>query len=619
MAPEKKEESKRISIEDLIALPVQFLGTPGRSSEKIAFVSNRTGKIELHLLDYKTGEFSQLTHGDAYPISPIGLHKWAPDDSYIVFPKDPVPGNEKNNIFKITISDGEVTQLTDTPEFRDDVGEVSPDGTYIVFTSDRSNGITQVFRMNPDGSEAIQLTEHERPVSFWSNPIVSPDSEWIVYGANESDDLQNVDIWIMKKDGSERKKLFGIRDGSKDLAVAWSNDGSMILIGSDHAGIEQVGIYYMKSGDVKWFGNTQAPETPVKFTADGKKIIAGRDIDAEQKLLLYDIEVGDERSLDIPSGYSGAVYTTYDGHYLLVGHQDSVHRMRFLLYDLEKHTFDEVIPAEYGSYAPEDFFPDEYISYPSGDITIHAILYKPKHIVSGTKLPAIVVPHGGPTSHYIRTFYEDAQVLAGEGYVLLYPNVRGSTGYGVEFRDACLNDWGGKDLDDIEAGVEYLQGLEYVDPKRIGIYGGSYGGYMTFMAVTKKPNLWKAGTAWMGISSLPLLYEKSKETYPALHYYIEEQMGMPENKDVKELWEDRSALNFAENMTAKLQMIHAENDPRCPIEQSEVFRNRLIELGRKEGEDFEYVRLTEEGHGSLDTDQRVRLMRYLLDFFKRNL
>ncbi len=618
MTSNKNKENDGISLEELIALPVQFFGNPGRFSKKIAFVSNKTGRIELHLVDYETGEFSQLTNGE-YPISPVGWHKWAPDDSYLLFPKDPIPGNEKNDIFKVTVPDGEVTQLTDTPEFRDDVSEVSSDGKNVVFTSDRSKGITQIFRMNPDGSEVKQLTDHTRPISFWSEPIISPDSKWIVYGANESDELQNIDIWIMKIDGSERKKLFGVRDGSKELALAWSNDGSMLLIGSDHEGIERVGVYNIESGDVKWFGDAQAPETPVRFTADGKKIIFGRDIDAEQKLLFYDLDTGDETTFDIPPGYSGAVYTTYDGQYLLVGHQDSIHRMRFILYDLEKHIFEEVLPAEYGRYTPEDFHSDEYISYPSGDVTIHAILYRPKNIEPGAKLPAIVIPHGGPTAHYIRTFFQDAQVLASEGYVLLYPNVRGSTGYGVEFRDACLNDWGGKDLDDLEAGVDYLRGLGYVDPNRIGIYGGSYGGYMTFMAVTKKPELWKAGSAWMGITSLTHLYEKCKETFPALPYYLEEQMGKPDDEGVLDLWADRSALNFADNMKAKLQMVHAENDPRCPIEQSELFRDRLLELGRKEGKDFEYVHLTEEGHGSMDIDQRVRLMRHILDFFKRNL
>ena len=618
MAPKSEEKNGKISLEELVSLSIQMAGTPGRFSRQIAYVSNKTGRSELFLLNLETMEFSQLTDGD-YPASPVDYHKWAPDDSYILFGKDPIPGNEKNNIFSVTVPDGIVTQLTDTPESQDSLGEVSHDGTWIVFSSDRAGGINQLFGMNTDGSDVVQLTNHARPVAFWWGYRTSPDDEFIVYAANEYENLQNVDIWIVRKDGSDGKMLFSVKEGSQEIAIDWSRDGTMLLIQSDHAGSEQAGVYFMNSQEVKWFGNLNTPETPIAFTGDGKHIVVKRDIHAEMKLLLYEIETGRETLLKIPEGTAGALNTTADGKQLVVGHQDSTHRMRFLLYDLPSHSFDEVIPAEYGRYSPDDFHPDEYVNYQSNGVTIHAILYKPKSLQPDRKLPAIVIPHGGPTIHYSRVFAEMYQVLVDRGFVVLLPNVRGSTGYGVEFRDACLNDWGGKDLEDIEAGARYLQGLDYVDPHRIGIFGGSYGGYMTYIAVTKKPKLWKAASAYVGISSLKHLHSKCLETFPALSYVLEEQMGKPETQEVRDLWEDRSAINFVENMTATLQIIHAENDPKCPLEQAELFRDRLVELGKKEGEDFEYVLLTDEGHGSLDVVQRIQTSKYLVDFFERKL
>ena len=609
---------KKISMEELVALPKQMMGVPGRSSNRMAFVSNKTGRAELHLLDFETMEISQLTNGE-FPASPRAFHTWAPDDSYVLFSKDPVEGNEKNNIFSISIKDSKVKQLTDTPEYRDDLGEVSHDGKWIVFSSDRAEGINQLFRMESDGSNVIQLTDHTRPMVFWYGFRISPDDEWIAYTANESENLQNLDVWLVRKDGSEKKKLFSSKDGSKDIAMTWSRDGKMLLIWSDHSGEEQAGVFFMKTGDVKWFGNVAAPEQPLTFTGDNQYFVANRDADAELKLILYSIESGEETPLKIPPGSAGAYYITADGEHLLIGHQDSTHRLRFVLYNFTSHKFKEIIPADYGSYSPDDFHPDEYVSYQSNGETIYAQLYKPKDMPPKKKLPAIVIPHGGPTAHYIRLFHETSQVLVDQGYVLLLPNVRGSTGYGVEFRDACLNDWGGKDLDDIEAGVTFLQSLDYVDSNRIGITGGSYGGYLAFMAVTKKPNLWKAASVYMGISSLKHLYDKCLETFPALSYYLEEQMGKPDSQEVKDLWEDRSAINFVEKVTTNLQIIHGENDPRCPLEQAEIFRDRLVELGKTEGEDFEYVILADEGHGSLDTGQRIRMFKHLLEYFERTL
>ncbi|MFW9806861.1 MAG: S9 family peptidase [Candidatus Thorarchaeota archaeon] len=611
-------KKKKLELEELLALPTSFWGAFGKVSDKIVYISNKTGTPELHMLDLDTMKSFQLTDGN-FPKSPRGYHKWAPDDSYVLFTKDPIEGNEKNDIYSISIQDGKVTQLTNTPENRDDLGEVSHDGKWIVFSSDRSGGVAQLFRMKVDGTDVIQLTDHTRPVGWWYEFWISSDDEWIAYTANDSENLRNLDVWIVKSDGSEKRRIYSAKEGSQDIAADWSKDGSKLLIMSDHSGIERAGIYDLESGEVRWFGKGIHPETPIVFTPNSEQILVQRDADAELKLILYDAKSGEEIPLKIPPGSAGGRHFTVDGSHLLIGHQDSIHRMRYLLYDISNHTYKEIIPAEYGPYTPDDFHPDEYISYKSNGMTIHAILYRPKELHPNKKLPAIIMPHGGPTSHYPRLFDVYSQVLVDRGYVVLLPNVRGSTGYGVEFRDACLNDWGGKDLDDIEAGVKYLKQLGYVDSTRIGITGGSYGGYMTFMAVTKKPDIWKAASAYMGITSLKHLYDKCLETFPALSYYLEEQMGKPDSKETLDLWEDRSAINFVENMTTNLQIIHGENDPRCPLEQAEMFRDRLLELGKKEGEDFEYVVLSDEGHGSFDTVQRIRMFKHLVDYFNTEL
>jgi dipeptidyl aminopeptidase/acylaminoacyl peptidase len=183
--------------------------------------------------------------------------------------------------------------------------------------------------------------------------------------------------------------------------------------------------------------------------------------------------------------------------------------------------------------------------------------------------------------------------------VVLELNVRGSTGYGVTFRDAALKDWGGMDLEDVAAGADFLKSLPFVDPERLVVFGGSYGGYMTFMAVTKKPGIWKAGIASVGITDLTRLYAESMEHFK---YFLREQMGDPEEN--AELWAERSAINFADNLRATLLMIHGVNDPRCPVDQSRIFRDRLVELGRTERQDFEYVEYGDEGHWSTEIDHR---------------
>ncbi len=426
------------------------------------------------------------------------------------------------------------------------------------------------------------------------------------------------DIWTARVDGTEERKIISMEGGSQEIVNHLSRDGSMLLFTSDYSGTKQVGVYFMGSEDIKWISASGFPEEGVCITDDGKQVVVIRHVDAEQKLVLYDLATGEGFLLKIPPGVASAGKNLVDGQYLLVSHQDSTHRTRYLLYDLDNHSHEEILPALYGEFSSEDFHPEEYISYPSTDDTIiHAILYKPKDAQPREKLPCLVIPHGGPTIHYIRGFKDTAQVLVDRGYVCLLPNVRGSTGYGAEFRDACLMDWGGKDLDDLEYGVKYLKGLDFVDPTRIGIYGASYGGYLAYMAMTKKPHLWKSGAAVSGITDLVGMYEQCMTTFPPVSVYMVGQMGNP--PDNKELWADRSPVNFADKMTAKLLIIHAVNDPRCGIKQAEVFRERLLEHGSKEGEDFEYKVLEDRGHFSDSIEQRIEYYEYLLDFFERSL
>lgn len=197
----------------------------------------------------------------------------------------------------------------------------------------------------------------------------------------------------------------------------------------------------------------------------------------------------------------------------------------------------------------------------------------------------------------------------------MQPNIRGSTGYGVEWRDLNLKDWGGGDLEDVVAGARYLRALPFVDPDRIGIFGGSFGGFMTYMAVTKKPEVFKAGVAWVGITDLHKLYEEDMEHS---RYYFRSQMGDPVKDYV--LWRDRSAIEFAHQLKAPILIVHGVNDPRCPISQARIFRDKLLQLGKQEGQDFEYHEFADEGHGpGGDIQGKIRTFKLLADFLERRL
>lgn len=246
-----------------------------------------------------------------------------------------------------------------------------------------------------------------------------------------------------------------------------------------------------------------------------------------------------------------------------MGHATTTTRADVLLYDLTTDTTSTLIPAEYGTLNPEQFTPGQYVATqpqrprPAGTGARHPL--RTHWSRPGRPPPALVHAHGGPTAQFFRTFDDEVQYLVSLGYTVICPNVRGSTGYGTPWRDANLRDWGGRDLQDIAAAALYLATLPHVDPARIGLYGGSYGGYLSYLAPVKHPDLFKVAIPIVGITDLHQLHADNSRDIPQLAYYFRTMMGHPDEH--ADLWRDRSAITHAANLNAHLLILHGTNDP----------------------------------------------------------
>ncbi len=599
----------QIPLEELARLPVFYAPTPSWSRDKIAFYWDKPGRIELFVMDLRTREVQQVTEGQA-PRSPRSGFVWTRDDAAIIFSRDN-DGDEQHNLVRVDLGSRTVTQLNDDPRSQEYAGQVAPDNGSMLVMSNRS-GQMNLFRFDLAARGFTQLTTCKTPAyaQGWSK-----DGKWIAFTTNESPNLKNQDGYLMRADGSEVRKVLSVADGSQDSIADWHPDGRRLAVTSDAGGASRPGILDIETGEIRWFGQAGVEEYAREFSEDGAWLVAIRNQDAAIMPVLYRVETGEERIPKLPPGLAMGSYFVLGDTKLLVQHSASNRRSELVLYDLATDTFEVLLPAEYGSIDPSLFVTDAYVKYPSFDgKLVPAILYKPRGIKPGERLPALVNVHGGPTAQFFRGFDPYAQFLADQGYVVLEPNVRGSTGYGVEWRDMNLKDWGGGDLEDVAAGADYLRTLEYVDPQRVGVFGGSYGGYMSFIAVGKKPDHFKVGVPIVGISDLHALYAESMEHFK---YYLRQQMGDPEAD--RELWRDRSAVTHVEKLKATMLILHGTNDPRCPISQARLFRDRMLEVGKQEGVDFEYHELGAQGHGTADVAQKLHQYRLLADFLSRNL
>ena len=608
----------RIPLEELCRLPSFFFPLVSWKGDKVGFYWDKTGRIELYVMDLATKDVRQVSHGEVPRAMRTGF-TWSRDDRFVVFGKDD-GGNEQHDLYAIEIETGKVTRLTNDPAAEEHAIQFSPDGVWLTVgtnkrlpeTPDRP-GQFNLWKVRADGSDYMPLTRHAFPVfgGLWSD-----DGKWISYVTNEDiSNLKNRDGYVVRPDGTDTKKVFSIRPGSQETLGDWHPDGRRIAATSDASGQNRAGIVDVETGEVRWYSPEGIEEHALRFSKSGDYLVTIRNEDSQVRPILYDVKTGKPRELKLPAGFAlGAQFFANDAK-LLINYSTDVTRSALVAYDLATDTIETLVEPEYGSIDRSVFVNAEHVWYETFDgRKVPALLYRPRDIAPDEKLPALVHVHGGPTGQWFRGFDPFAQFLVDRGLVVLEPNIRGSTGYGVDFRDAAIKDWGGADLEDVAAGAKYLGSLPYVDAERLVVFGGSYGGFMSFIAATKKPDLWRAAVAWVGITDLHRMWDESKEHF---RYFLREQMGDPETD--RALWRDRSAIEFADRLAAKLLMVHGVNDPRCPVTQSRIFRDRLLELGRREGDDFEYVELADEGHGSADIQQKIRTFTILADYLDRVL
>ena len=605
-----------LDLETLVRLPSLLHPKLSWKRDRFAYFWDGTGRIELYVRSTGRDDTRQLSHGEV-PRSLRWMPIWDRSDRSLVFIKD-VGGDERNDLFRIDVESGAVRQLTDRPA-DSYPSEFSPDNRWILMFSNLAGkggrAQSNLWRVPADGGAPEQLTDYAAPVSIFGfgTATWSPDGRHIAYSANESEDPRNQDVYVCYADGSNAQRVFRGRIGSRDGVAAWHPDGRRLAIVSDVSGRNRPGVLDVATEAVHWFGEGRVDEVPAEFSPDGRSLltfvldgvnIAGR---------TYAVSSRRGRPLQMEGGVMMNAEFSRDGRSVLAWYQSPLRRGEFARLSATRPP-EPLLPAAYGAVRRSLFVNPRSIRYPTFDgRLIEALLYEPRR-PSPRGHPALVEVHGGPTAQFFRYFDAAAQYMVNRGFAILQPNVRGSTGYGSEFQDLNRMDWGGGDLKDVIAGTRYLANLAYVDPKRLGIWGGSFGGFMTYIATVKEPDLWRAACAWVGITDLELLYNESREHYK---YYFAEQMGDPAKN--QELWKDRSAMQFADRLRAKLLMVHGVNDPRCPVDQARNYRDRLLSLGRREGVDFEYIELGEEGHGSADIEQKLRSARIVTGFFEKTL
>lgn len=608
-----------VPLESIASLPEFYHPTVSPDGSKVAFYYDGSGRNELYLLDRESAEYHQVTDGEV-PRDATWWIRWDASGETVLFHRDEA-GDEQNDIYASTLN-GDAKEVLSV----DGQGMlVDVDDDTVLYQSDEGRQMN-LYRFDRATGEHTQLTEYAQPVR---GGVFSPSGDRIAYVANESDRLENTDVYVMAADGSDPRRIDLGTDGSETSVADWFPDDERLLVSDNAEDLRRVGIYDLTAEEVEWLGPHEAEESAVAVSPDGRRALVTRTRRAATVPVVYDLDSGHWRELAVPAGvasFHGAGGRAYaDDSTVVFSHSTTNRRKRLLEYNLDDDDYRVLLDAEYGGVDPEVFVEAEYVSYESSGAwedsetyDIGALLYDPRDGPAreneDSSVPAVVFPHGGPHAQTQRGFDVYTQFLVSRGYAVLRPNYRGSTGRGRTFKHAVHGDWGGDEQADIADGGRWLMDRNWIDADRVAVFGGSYGGYSVYSQLTQYPDLWTTGVAWIGITDLHRLYE---EDMPHFQHALRTQMGDPEEND--DMWRERSPIEHVDALERPILIIHGVNDPRCPIEQARLFRDALDDRGWVESEDYEYVELGEEGHGSTDIQQKIRAFEHLDEYLDRRL
>ena len=526
--------------------------------------------------------------------------QWSPDGQYIAYTQD--------HTLWIANADGSHAHEIVDHLAGSSCPRWSPDGTRIAFLS-RRRGWTHSWIIAPNGESLTQVTRGEFDVA---DPTWSPDGEWLAYTSWRTDNFIRK-LYIVSSHGGD-EQLISPRDCWSG-APSFSPDGKTLAYVSDREGWFHIYLHDLQShterqltsGEVEdcgsHFYDVDVHGGPM-FSPDGKTIAFIRHREGKYDLWIVDVTTSETSRISSRNGYHRIVGWLPDSERIGVTFSNPTAPNDLLILSTNGQST-QVIDSSVTEIKTHANAP-EWISYSSHDgMQIPAAILRP---LEKSRAPAIVFIHGGPNFAYNEFFYPLPQVLAQEGYVVLLPNYRGSTGYGSVFREANFREWGHADALDVIAGARWLQQQAFVDPNRIAVVGPSYGGYLTLCALTLAPEIFCAGVDMYGDSELTLAYRsEDRET----RMDLQRHMGTPEEN--RQGYRRGSPLYSAERIQAPLLILHGKDDMLVTPLMSE----KMIEQLKIESKYYEAHFYEGEEHGFEKPENKKDVWERIVKFLNR--
>ena len=612
--PEQAAAPQVYSIEQFMDV-IQIFGSSFSPDEKKILVSSKeTGIFNAYEIDIATGEQKALTQSED---NAIFAQTYFPQDERIIFTSDQ-GGNEISHIY-VKAPDGTPQNITPDSTAKASFYGLSHDRQSFFYGSNkRDSRYFDLYKTNIEGTASendVFPTALVYQNDQGLNPAaISPDERYIALV--KSINTNKTDMYLLDTQTGETTQLEKTDENVQFSPQYFSLDGSQLFYLTN----EDDEFTYLKSYDIAT-GNTETVEKAdwdIMYTYlshNGKYRVVAINNDARTEIKVYDEATGELVDLPaLPEGEITSVNISDSEKLMSFYVSSSKSPSNLYVYNFETQEVKKLTNTMNPEINPDDLVAGEIIRYASFDsMEIPSLLYKPKGLQPDEKVPVMLYIHGGPGGQTRLNYSPNIQYLVNHGYAILAVNNRGSSGYGKTFFAADDRKHGQDDLRDCIEAKKYLATLDYIDTTKIGIMGGSYGGYMVMAALTFAPEEFAVGVNYFGVTNWLRTLKSTPAWWASFRDALFMEMGNPYEDSV--MLYNKSPLFHADKITQPFIVLQGANDPRV----LQVESDEIVEAARENGVPVEYVIFPDEGHGFLKKENNIKANEEVLKFLDKYL
>jgi dipeptidyl aminopeptidase/acylaminoacyl peptidase len=590
----------------LEARSARFLDVSASGDEVL--IATRFGQSsQLHVVDRPMGARTQITFGR----EPVSQGAFLPGDPMVVYFLRDVGGAENWQVFRLDRRTGKTERITDGKSRHESL-VLSPDGRMLAYGSTARNGKDTDVVVATTARPAEGRILFEEP-GTWYPVDFSADGRQLLVRRYRS--IADSDLFLVDATTGARRALTPAEGKASVGASRFSADGKSVYFVSDRQG-DYDELYRLDLADASATArpltrNLRWDVEGLAVARDGGRIAVTVNADGASRLYFLEPRSGKLAPGDLPQGVASTLrFPAGRPSSLFLGLVTPVSPGDVWQVTPGKKTPARWTRSEIGGIDPATLVEPILVRYPAADgVSIPAWLYLPK---AGGKHPVVISWHGGPEAQERPTFQPLAQLLVQGGLAVLLPNVRGSAGYGKAY--LAMDDGVKREraLGDIGATLDYVASRADLDPARVGVFGGSYGGYMVLATAAFYPARIRSAVDIVGISSLPTFLES---TAPYRRDLRRAEYGDERDPAVRAVQERISPLYHVASISAALYVIQGKNDPRVPQSEAE----QIVSAVRGKGKDVWYLLALDEGHGFQKKENRDYALVTTIAFFERTL